>query len=73
MVSQLGSRHIARKLVVFEYLTALIEWSTKNRKLPHYMNKFNKETEILANKFKINRKEKDIIVDLTTLQNEKIP
>ena len=61
MVSRLGNRPISKKLIIFEYLCALIEW-IKTNKMSSY--NYNRIAEKLANEYKITRKEKEIIIDL---------
>lgn len=61
MISRLGNQYIARKLLVFEYLCALIDWIKSNRTSTY---NYNRIAEKLANEFKVSRKEKEIVVDL---------
>lgn len=61
MISKLGNRKIERKLQVYDYLCILIDWIRENKASAH---KFNRVAEIEANKAKITRKEKEIVIEL---------
>lgn len=61
MISRLGNKDIERKLLVFEYLCALIDWIRDNKTSTY---NYNRIAERMANEFKVSRKEKEIVVDL---------